>query len=29
MTMDEFREKIYAATGPQQIYDLLRSHEPA
>jgi fructose-specific phosphotransferase system IIA component len=29
MTMDEFREKIYAATGPQQIYELLRSHEPA
>lgn len=29
MTMDEFREKIYAAQSPQAIYELLRSHEPA
>jgi PTS system fructose-specific IIC component len=29
MMMDEFREKIYAATSPQQILDLLSTHEPA
>ncbi|HYE60572.1 MAG TPA: PTS sugar transporter subunit IIA [Phycisphaerales bacterium] len=27
MTMDEFREKIYAAESSQQIYDLLKSQE--
>ncbi len=27
MTMDEFREKIYAADSAQQIYDLLKSQE--
>jgi fructose-specific phosphotransferase system IIA component len=27
MTMDEFREKIYAADSAQQIFDLLKSQE--
>lgn len=27
MTMDEFRERVYASTNPQEIYDLLKSHE--
>jgi fructose-specific phosphotransferase system IIA component len=27
MTMDSFRERIYAAQSSQEIYDLLRAHE--
>ncbi|MFZ4574539.1 MAG: PTS sugar transporter subunit IIA [Phycisphaerales bacterium] len=27
MTMDEFRERIYSATSPAEIYDLLKSQE--
>jgi fructose-specific phosphotransferase system IIA component len=27
MTMDEFRERIYATQSPAEIYELLRSHE--
>lgn len=27
MTMEAFREAIYAAQGPQEIYDLLKQHE--
>lgn len=27
MTMDEFREKVYSAQTPQQIFDLLKSQE--
>lgn len=27
MTMEAFREAIYAAQGPQEIYDLLKTHE--
>jgi len=27
MTMDEFRERIYAAASPQEIYDLLQGQE--
>ncbi len=27
MTMDDFRERIYAASTPQEIYDLLRAQE--
>jgi mannitol/fructose-specific phosphotransferase system IIA component (Ntr-type) len=27
MTMDEFRERIYAAKSAQEIYDLLKSQE--
>lgn len=29
IAMDEFREKIYAAQSPQQVFDLLRSHDRA